>query len=248
MLSVAPQQSVMTPRIELVLTDMVSPDAHTLAGAELQANLQRLRAGGYQVPPPLQSVSAFDVPDSLIQGTAVFLLGSPAGHDPHGGRLKQHSRANNKRFKEQVFYSMCYQTPPSSALVMTYSASACGRMEFWTAPDEDPMRSLMVCPAWFQRYQPRLGLADSLGALADAPDTMVAMYIPASRAAKLAWNNERLDVAATIRGWLGVGQRLVTFGCYTAELEADIMGVAELQDYSQAHGDANTSIKRRILD
>ena len=66
MLSVAPQQSVMTPRIELVLTDMVSPDAHTFAGAELASNLQRLRAGGCQVPSPLQSVSAFDVPDSLI--------------------------------------------------------------------------------------------------------------------------------------------------------------------------------------
>ena len=81
----------------------------------------------------------------------------------------------------------------------------------------------MILPAWFVKYQPRDGLDNTVEPLADEPDTMLALYVPAAMAAKLLWHGARVDASATIRGWLGDDGRLVTFGAYTAELEADVL-------------------------
>ena len=132
------------------------------------------------------------------------------------------------RFKEEVFYSLCYATPRDSAVVMTYSNGACGRLEFWTLPDTYPPRTLVVAPAWFAHYRPRRGLANTLDALADVSDTMVAMYLPAPFAASLRYKEDKLDCSATISAWLsGDERRIVSFSCYTGELEADICQAAQ---------------------
>ena len=66
------------------------------------------------------------------------------------------------------------------------------------------------------------GLAESLEELADEPDTVLAVYAPPCMAQRLQWHGDRLDAAATIVAMMGNCGRLVTFGAYTAELEADI--------------------------
>ena len=208
----------------ITVTDMVSPEPETLAGQQLELNMRCLRDVGSVQERPLQMVSAFEVPPALKDGTAVFLAGSPAGHDPANRRFSEQSHADNVTFKQQVFYSLCWNMPRESVVAMTFSASACGRMEWWSLPEEQPPRVLMVLPAWFAIYRPRLGLADTLQELADEPDTMLAVYAPPCMAQRLQWHEERLDAAATIVAWMGHCGRLVTFGAYTAELEVDIAG------------------------
>ena len=105
---------------------------------------------------------------------------------------------------------------------MTYSNGACGKLEYWTLPDTYPPRTLVVAPAWFAHYRPRRGLADTLDALADVPDTMLAMYLPAPFVASLRWKEGKVDGSATISGWLSGRGRLVSFAWYMGELEADI--------------------------
>ena len=218
-------------RASFVITDMVSPSADTIAGRELQINLDRIRDAGLTCAPPLQGIDAFAVPPELLDNTKVFVVGSPAGHCPNNKRIGLNANAGNVRFKEDLFYSLCYSTPPDSALVMTYSAKACGSLEFWTTHDADQgsMRILVVAPAFFENYKPRRGLADSLTPLSDsAADTMIALYIPAAMAAQMHWRVDgSLDACSTIRGWVGsrTGGRIVSFGAYTAELELDLMGV-----------------------
>ena len=208
---------------EVVLTDMVCPPPGSTAGAVLATNLEKIKHSGVTVHGPREAVSAFHVPDDLLAGTCVFLIGSPAGHDPFNVRLDQDTRSDKVRFKEEVFYSLCHATPPESAVAMTYSNGACGKLEFWTLPDTYPPRTLVVAPAWFAHYRPRRGLADTLDALADVPDTMLAMYLPAPFAASLRWEEGKVDGSATISGWLSGRGRLVSFACYTGELEADIL-------------------------
>ena len=207
----------------VVLTDMVSPPPSSTAGAELATNLMKIKQSGVTVHGPRQKVSAFLVPGDLLSDTCVFLIGSPAGHDPFNVPLDQDTASGNVRFKEEVFYSLCYATPPDSAVVMTYSNGACGRLEFWTLLDTYPPRTLVVAPAWFAHYRPRRGLADALHVLADEPDTMLAMNLPAPFAASLRWKEDKVDGSATISGWLSGPSRLVSFACYTGELEAEIL-------------------------
>ena len=207
---------------EAVLTDMVCPPPSSTAGALLATNLEKIKESGVTVHGPREAVSAFDVPDDLLADTCVFLIGSPAGHDPFNERLDQNPASDNVRFKEAIFYSLCHATPPESAVAMTYSNGACGKLEYWTLPDTYPPRTLVVAPAWFAHYRPRRGLADTLDALADVPDTMLAMYLPAPFAASLRWKEGKVDGSATISGWLSGRGRLVSFACYMGELEADI--------------------------
>ena len=212
----------------VVLTDMVSPPPSSTAGAELATNLMKIKQSGVTVHGPRQKVSAFLVPGDLLSDTCVFLIGSPAGHDPFNVPLDQDTASGNVRFKEEVFYSLCYATPRDSAVVMTYSNGACGRLEFWTLPDTYPPRTLVVAPAWFAHYRPRRGLANTQEALADVPDTMVAMYLPAPFAASLRYKADKLDCSATISAWLSDDKRrIVSFACYTGELEADICQAAQ---------------------
>ena len=197
--SVAPAQK---ERVA-VLTDMVCPPPGSIAGALLATNIDRIKHSGVTVHGPREAVSAFDVPDDLLADTCVFLIGSPAGHDPFNERLDQNSASDSVRFKEEIFYSLCHATPPESAVAMTYSNGACGKLEYWTLPDTYPPRTLVVAPAWFAHYRPRRGLADTLDALADVPDTMLAMYLPAPFAASLRWKEGEVDGSATIssRWW-----------------------------------------------
>lgn len=211
----------------LTLTDMRSPGPETVAGQELAQNLLRLAGLGGSGAHPAQRVSLFEIPSALLETHTVFLAGSPANHDPDNERFPSGPCLDNVSFKEAGFYSMCYATPPHSAVMMTYSRAACGRrLEFWTLPDETPGRALLVLPAWFSRYRPRLGRKDTLEPLADDPDTSVAIYAPPSFLADLVLREGQLDVAATVARWLGPERRLLTFGAYTAELEVDIASAA----------------------
>ena len=163
---------------EVVLTDMVCPPPSSTAGAVLATNLEKIKKSGVTVHAPRRAVSAFHVPDDLLAGTCVFLIGSLVGHDPFNVRLDQDTASDNVRFKEEIFYSLCHATPPESAVAMTYSNGASGKLEYWSLPDTDPPRTVVVAPAWFAHYRPRRGLVDTLDALADVPDTVLAMYLP----------------------------------------------------------------------
>ena len=188
---------------EVVLTDMVCPPPSFTAGAVLATNLEKIKKSGVTVHAPRRAVSAFHVPDDLLAGTCVFLIGSPAGHDPFNVRLDQDTASDNVRFKEEIFYSLCHATPPESAVAMTFSNGASGKLEYWSLPDTDPPRTVVVAPAWFAHYRPRRGLVDTLDALADVPDTVLAMYLPAPFAASLRWKEGEVDGSATIssRWW-----------------------------------------------
>lgn len=121
---------------------------------------------------------------------------------------------------------------------MTFSQRACTYkqkghdkgLEWWTVLQDDPVRTLMVAPAWFRSYRPSQGLAENNEGLAtdpENPDTMVAIFAPAAYMTKLQWRGEGLDVqsldmAATVLNWLSQSGKLVTFGAFTAELELDI--------------------------
>ena len=196
---------------EAVLTDMVCPPPGSIAGALLATNLEKIKESGVTVHGPREAVSAFHVPDDLLAGTCVFLIGSLVGHDPFNVRLDQDTASDNVR-----------ATPPESAVAMTYSNGASGKLEYWSLPDTDPPRTVVVAPAWFAHYRPRRGLVDRLDALADVPHTMLDMYQPAPFAASLRWKKGKVDGSATISGWLSGRGRLVSFACYMGELEADI--------------------------
>ena len=174
---------------------------------------------------PKQNISAFDIPDDLKEGVAVFVCGSPAGHDPDNNRLS--SSANNITFKQEIFYSMQWHTDSKTAVVMTYCGASCPGLVWWSL--NKPTRALVVTPAHFDRYRPRRGLADSHDELGhdngQPADTMVALYIPRWMAQTFCWAEDgKLDVSRSIRTWLGNEGRLLTFGAYTAELELDIIG------------------------
>ena len=219
------------------MTDMISPPPGTLAGEQLLTNMRVLETFGSTQRKPLQNVDAFNIPQHLKTGPhKMFLAGSPANNDPSGNRMQETSPSGNIRFKSEVFYSMCWNTPPDSGVGITYSMSACPGIEFWAIEDAYPGRVMMVVPAHFETYRPRLGLADSLGTLSDDPDTMIALYIPAGWCSKLQWhgtmsldsNRKKLDVAKTLVSWLGDAGRIVTFSAFTGELEVDIVQASSM--------------------
>jgi hypothetical protein len=226
----------------LTITDMQSPAPDTVAGQELARNLRLLVDLGCSGALPLQHVSIFAIPFEHLQTHAVFLAGSPANDNPDNGRFATGPDLDNVAFKEAGFHSMCCSTPHDSVVVMTYSPSACGLgMKFWSEMfqfDEMPgrRRALLVIPAWFPRYDPRLGCGDDREPLADGPDTTVAIYAPPSFLAVMTFWGGRLNVAATIARWLGPAsplvhtpKRIISFGAYTAELEVDIARALELE-------------------
>ena len=230
-------------RFKIVVTDMKSPDPSTSAGKTLQKNMKELRNLNYSLQElPYENVSALDIPASLKQEGNVFLVGSPANHDPCGHRL-DFFHAGHISFKQNVFYSMCWNTPENSAVAMTFSQEECTffsteegyikGLEWWTVTKPDSRRVLMVAPAWFRSYRPSKGFAENNAMLAAdpaKPDTMVAIFAPPSWMAKLEWQEEaldKLDMAATVLNWLRQsGKQLVTFGAFTAELELDIARTA----------------------
>ena len=153
-------QSNISDRI--VVTDIISPDIESVAGRQLALNMEELRSLGCLQHWPRQNVSAFDIVQDLKTDTKLFLVGSPASHDPQNQRIEGQSQANNIQFKGEVFYSICWNSEITIVVAMTFSASACGKMEWWSVGEIFPPRVLMVTPAWFQAYKPRLGLLDDL--------------------------------------------------------------------------------------
>ena len=226
-------------KFEVIVTDMISPSAETPAGTTMRANMEELRRLKCTAQLlPHQNVSALSIPEQLKMEGKVFLVGSPANHDPYGQRLAgQHG--GNISFKQDVFFSMCWNTPQDTAVAMTYSRSACTfkqmgadkGLEWWSVLQRYPARTFMVAPAWFRSYRPSQGLAESNEELAlnpESPDTMVAIFATAAMMAKLQWRREALDMAATVLNWLDQSGTLVTFGAFTAELELDIARTANL--------------------
>ena len=188
--------------------------------------MQRLVSLGCPTGWPRQDVSAFAIPEDLLVNTAVFLAGSPANHDPDSNRIEGQPMTNNVDFKSQVFYSMCWSTPSDSVVAMTWSLSACRpHLEWWTDRSD---RVLMVAPAFFRSYQPRMGIAGSDATLSDESDTMISLYVPPKMMPCLRWVKDgKIDAAATIAQFMhSPDGRLVTFGAYTAELELDVVSAA----------------------
>ena len=197
------------------MTDVVGPAPSTVAGRTLAANKADI---ANVLVEAREGVDIFDVPSDLLTDTAIFLAGSPAGHGPCG---KKHAStvSGNVSFKEEAFYSLTWATPKSSIVMMTFGQSACGTLAFWTRPDDG--RALLVTPAHFRLYRPRLGLANNLGELADQADTAIAIYAPPTALTRMVTRGSELDVRATTQAWLG-SDRMVTFSSYTAELERDL--------------------------
>ena len=215
------------------MTDMISPAADTVAGICLRENLatlRQLRCSEQDLP--LQSVDVKDIPEDLKVGTAAFCVGSPHNHDPDNNHIEGDRKGCAANFKQNVFYSMCWHTPADTAVIMTYSQEAAGKLIWWSIMQAFPTRVTMIAPAWFRSYRPRIGLASDISELGPPrdPDTVVAIYAPPEFMKQLQWHGteqRQLDVAATLARWLVTQSgRLVTFGTYTAELECDIARVA----------------------
>lgn len=197
---------------------MVSPAPESVAGQELRRAQDALGCA-----PVRQGVSALQLPQDLLKVADMVLAGSPANHDPVGNRASADSHAGNVGFKEEVFYSLCWQTPPGCAVGMTWSHGACGSLDFRV--DQPDGRVLVVAPAYFRRYKPRLGLADTLGRLSDEDDAYVALYAPSAWLPRLAWTPAgRLDLRRTLAQCFPREATLVTLGAYTLELEYDLCG------------------------
>ena len=101
-------------------------------------------------------------------------------------------------------------------------------------------RIFMLAPARFERYMPRLGLADNMSQLSfwtETVDTVVAIFAPASFMQALRWKGDQLNMAETIAAWLNNHNtgRLVSFGAYTAELELDIASAASRHSKDQVN-------------
>ena len=126
-------------------------------------------------------------------------------------------------FKEEAFYSLCWRTLPEVAVVMTWNLNACRRLEFWTdAPCSQ--RCLVVTRATFPNDRPRPGYAQELTKLTDKEDTMLALFLRPQLLRSLVFKGDVLDGAATIASLASLGrQHLVTYSCYTGELELDVV-------------------------
>ena len=215
----------------IVITDYKSPKKDTIAGRALENNMAILARYGSPQSWPTQHIDVFHIPQEYLDVAAVLVAGSPAGHGPEGGRSSQ----GHVEFKQDAFYSMCWQTPASVAVVMTFSASACPRLEWWTDSHDKTNRILMVSPAWFHSYRPRKGLAAELTTLADTADTMVALYLPAALVPSICWTDpgaemgvpSKVNVAASIANWYrhthAPRNTILTLAAYTSELECDLL-------------------------
>ena len=206
---------------QIVVTDYASPKQGTLAGHMLAKNLEALAdatqcVGGPQRW-PVQEINIFDIPSELRDIAAIIVANSPVCHKGLMGSVS---------FKQNAFYSMCWHTGADVAVVMTFSRSTCTCLEWWTDSRETSGRILMVTPAWFDTYRPRLWFSNALAPLADAADTMAAVFLPAKLIPGICWIKGKMDVAASIVNWIAFQPKktIVTLGTYTAELEVDLLG------------------------
>ena len=183
-----------------------------------------------------------EIPSDLAVGTSVFLIGSPHNHDPDDRPVEGDHKGSSRRFKLNIFHSMCWYTPTDSAVIMTFSHHACGQLEWWSVLQPYPTRIFMLAAARFERYRPRQGLASNMGTLSypENIDTAVAIFVPADFMRELRWQGQFLNVAETIVAWMNGPTRggLVSFGAYTAELELDIAHVSVCHE-TQVRGARN---------
>ena len=214
----------------IVVTDYASPKQGTLAGLMLARNLRALAdatqcVGGPQLW-PTQDIDIYNIPSELLDVAAIVVANSPVCHTPEGVRSSQGFVMGFVSFKQNAFYSMCWHTRADVAVVMTFSRSACTCLEWWTDSREKSGRILMVTPAWFDTYRPRLWFSNGLAPHADAADTMVAVFLPAKLIPGICWIKGKMDVAASIVNWISFQPKktIVTLGTYTAELEVDLLG------------------------
>ena len=122
------------PASRIIMTDLKSPGLDTPAGKVLGENMNRLRSLGLYQMWPTQNIDGFDIPRELTKESAIIFAGSPACQDVDGNRT---THARFKNFKENMFYSICFQTREKNiAVMMTYSRSGNGRLEFWTDPQD----------------------------------------------------------------------------------------------------------------
>ena len=173
--------------------NIVRVEHGTFTGELLAETMSRLCLQGYSQVGPVQQPSAFQIHADPNVGTSVFLAGPPA----------RYSRwADDVIFKQEAFYSMCWNTPVNTVVAMTFSASAQCYMEWLPVFRTDcPYRVLVVVPAL---------LPDVLR----EPDAMFAAYLPVCMVQQMKWDNGKLDAGRTIRSWLGAVGRLVTIGMY----------------------------------
>ena len=216
---------------QICVTDWASPDHGTPAGCMLARNLLALadatyiRYGGQQRW-PVQEVDIFKIPQEYLQIAGVVVANSPARHARESERSSQGFVVGYVDLKQNAFYSMCWQTTADVAVVMTFSLQACSCLNWWTDPREQSGRILMVTPAWFDTYRPRLWLSNELAPLADSADTMVAVFVPTKFIPGVRWVADKIDVAVSIANWISLQPKktIVTLGTHTAELELDLLG------------------------
>ena len=98
----------------ITITDMIGPDACSAAGRQLENNMALLREARCPSQVLLrQGVSPRSTSQDLIDATKVFLVGSPASHDPLNVPcldILNMRRTGSVRFKLDVFHSMCWHT------------------------------------------------------------------------------------------------------------------------------------------
>ena len=221
----------------ILWTDFRSPELDTHKGRTLSLNAENLQKKNCTFnAAPLQMIHILNPPKQLIAdlSNAVHVLASPAPNMPDGQRSTTQFTAFT--MKRDGFYHWMWHSPPTSAIVMTYSARACTvekepRMDFWVSPIKEKgadIRNLWVGFVHFEKYRPSAGLHEDYNLSDESTDTMAAIYAPPSHIKKLVFTSEGLvDVRLTIQAWLETCSAfpVVTYCAWTGELEGDIASV-----------------------
>ena len=98
-----------TSRVSITLTEMVSHQTCSSAARLLETNMALLRqAGSCSQSLPMQGVSALSIPPVLLSTTQVFIVGSPASHNPLNKRRSGMPQTSSVQFMQDVFHSMCW--------------------------------------------------------------------------------------------------------------------------------------------
>ena len=119
----------------------------------------------------------------LVIEPAIIVVGSPANHDPNNDRFQGESQSKNVLFKD-VCTSLGWHTPADCLVRMTFSKSARQDMQWWTT--ENDTRKFLVTAAWFQTYQPGLGLADTASQTARGKTSRF-MWLPPTAISQPIW-------------------------------------------------------------
>ena len=161
-----------------------------------------------------------DIPRSLREHASVIIAGSPSGHTSDG---TFYFEGSTRTFKENMFYSLTYQTKDHQTAIMTYAPDALSRpsrLALWA--DANHSRVTLSTPAFFRRYRPRRGLSTDMEGLGEK--CAVVMHLPQTHMGLLVWRQDSLDVSRSIVNILRATKgTLLTLAAYTMELELDIV-------------------------